>query len=162
MLLNQLTQNLPVWLSVPLEYGVLSFCLPLGSLWSDRLHRYPWGQSELLLLQAASSVCSWKTCVFSSRVQPSYIRNTTEIKYVAYAMQWKPGSKNGTCCMIVNVWDFRKYLHCLCNRIYGTQVWIRIKFCIQCLLLTCITNFHQNLLRDFGDKTDVYRRAIWH
>ena len=45
-----------------LEYGVLSFSLPLGSLWSDRLHRYPWGQSELLLLQAASSVCGWKMC----------------------------------------------------------------------------------------------------
>ena len=112
---------------------------------------------------AASPSCIfslWLENVWPSRVQPSYIRSTTEIKYMAYAMQKKPGSKNGICCMMVNVWDLRKYLYCLCNRIYGTQVWIRIKFCIQCLLLTCITNFHQNLLHDFGHKTDVYRRAI--
>jgi hypothetical protein len=62
--------------------------------------------------------------------------------------------------MMVNVWDFRKYLHCLCNRIYGTQAQIRTKFYIQSILPTCNINFHQNLLHDFGDKTDMYRRSM--
>jgi len=62
--------------------------------------------------------------------------------------------------MMVSVWDVIIYLHCLCNRIFGTQVRIRIKFCVPYLLSTCLTNFHQNLLCDFGDKTGVYRRAV--